>query len=80
MEKKITEEKKRIRDDISSLRAAINTGVLTVTSPNGRTVTYRSLTQMQKILDGLLKELALLNGIQPTSSFGRVMGYRSQYD
>ncbi len=77
--KLIEEHKRRLRGEISHIRSSINSGVMTVSS-NGRTTTFQSINEMQRVLEGLIKELNYLNGIQPSRSFGTVMRFKGSYD
>lgn len=42
--------------DIDALKAAIATGALTVTYPDGRSITYRSLRDMREIVGMMERE------------------------
>lgn len=55
-----------------ALKAAIATGALEVRYADGRTVKYRSLQEMQQILDSISAEL----GIVPKKTNFSLAGYR----
>lgn len=57
----------------TALQNAINSGVLTATTPDGKSVTYRSLDEMRSILAELTREAQSAASREP-SSF--VCGYK----
>lgn len=67
----------QLHERIFALKEAIHQGVATVTY-DGRTVTYRSLDSMTRILRGLEEELAAVEG-RPVGSGRRCVVFSRGY-